>query len=196
MTIEIILQLRSICTAKTHVPRQMEVAQGIRQLSFCRLRLAAVIQVSEGNTVAREKRPGGRKKRVVCVCVCFCVSVYVYICWWLCMFMFLYVYVCLCMIMYVDDYVCLCMFMLWSLHSYTKIVVLHSIPWYLVILDIGKINFGNLNWPCPLGFIWHLRKGATNPQRVVLEHWLIRLPNSWMMLISNILDSKTRYNPI
>lgn len=86
MTIEIILQLRSICTAKTHVPRQMEVAQGIRQLSFRRLRLAAVIQVSEGNTVAREKRPGGRKKRVVCVCV----SVF------------------LCMFIYVDDYVCLC----------------------------------------------------------------------------------------
>ena len=100
MTIEIILQLRSICTAKTHVPRQMEVAQGIRQLSFRRLRLAAVIQVSEGNTVAREKRPGGRKKRVVCVCVflCFCVCLYMLL------IMYVYVSVRLCMFMY--DHVC------------------------------------------------------------------------------------------
>ena len=90
----------------------MEVAQGIRQLSFRRLRLAAVIQVwAATNGTAREKKgPGAavaNEKRGLCVCVCVFLCMFIYVDDYVC-YMFLYVYVCLCMIMYVDDYVCLC----------------------------------------------------------------------------------------
>ena len=111
MTIEIILQLRSIRTAKTHVPRQMEVTQGIRQLSFRRLRLAAVIQVSEGDRCDAwpgKVRPGGAVKttRDLCVCVgvCGCVCVCFCVCLYMLMIMYVYVPVHLCMFMY--DHVC------------------------------------------------------------------------------------------
>lgn len=92
----------------------MAVTQGIRQLSFRRLRLAAVIQVSAATVATRGPgvRRGGRKKRVVCVCVGVCVFlcmfIYVddYVCLCSCTFMYVYVWSCMLMIMYV--YVCLC----------------------------------------------------------------------------------------
>ena len=86
----------------------MEVTQGIRQLSFRRLRLAAVIQVSAATVATRGPgvRRGGCKKRVVCVCVgvCGCVCVCFCVCLYMLMIMYVYVPVHLCMFMY--DHVC------------------------------------------------------------------------------------------